>query len=278
MPSLNRDTAPDTTSVTLPAREAQVIAEADVLVVGGGPAGLGAAIGAADAGANVVLAERFGFLGGSATAALVMPLMSYHTQRPSARQAGSATLFPTDHGLGKPVIAGVLTRLVDKLVERHGAIAPTPETGYVVPFDPEAFKSVALGLLDAAGVRYLLHSLASGVLGGSIVEGVVFRNQVWPHRHTRTNSGGLHRRCRHRLPCRRTAHVWPRARRLNRPNDPDVPDDRLQSRALPRLRQYASGPVVRGPRSLGPHPRGDTSRRPGNAARGHPPFRNSSPG
>jgi len=180
MPSLNRDTAPDTTSVTLPAREAQVIAEADVLVVGGGPAGLGAAIGAADAGANVVLAERLGFLGGSATAALVMPLMSYHTQRPSARQAGSATLFPTDHGLGKPVIAGVLKRLVDTLVERHGAIAPTPETGYVVPFDPEVFKSVALELLDASGVRYLLHSLASGVLGGRIVEGVVFETKSGP--------------------------------------------------------------------------------------------------
>ena len=44
---------------------------ADVLVVGGGPAGLGAALGAADAGAEVILVERYGFLGGNATAALV---------------------------------------------------------------------------------------------------------------------------------------------------------------------------------------------------------------
>ncbi len=44
-----------------------------MLVVGGGPAGLGAALGAAEAGADVVLAERYGFLGGNWTAALVMP-------------------------------------------------------------------------------------------------------------------------------------------------------------------------------------------------------------
>ena len=67
--------------LTLPARTAEVVAEPDVLVVGGGPAGLGAALGAAEAGAEVVLAERYGFLGGNATAALVMPLMSSFTQR-----------------------------------------------------------------------------------------------------------------------------------------------------------------------------------------------------
>ena len=67
--------------LTLPAQTAEVVAEPDVLVVGGGPAGLGAALGAAGVGAEVVLAERYGFLGGNATAALVMPLMSSFTQR-----------------------------------------------------------------------------------------------------------------------------------------------------------------------------------------------------
>ena len=52
---------------TLEPRQALVAADTDVLVVGGGPAGIGAAIGAADAGARVVLAERYGFLGGNAT-------------------------------------------------------------------------------------------------------------------------------------------------------------------------------------------------------------------
>ena len=48
-----------------------VVGETDVLVIGGGPAGIGAAIGAAKTGARVTLVERYGFLGGNATASLV---------------------------------------------------------------------------------------------------------------------------------------------------------------------------------------------------------------
>ena len=110
--------------------------ETDVLVVGGGPAGLGAAVAAADAGARVVLAERYGFLGGNATAALVMPLMSFHTQMPQKEQKGATTLLPTDHGPGEAVVHGVLGRLLERLVRAGGAIAPSLSTGYVVPFDP----------------------------------------------------------------------------------------------------------------------------------------------
>ena len=94
--------------ITLPPRQATLAAETDVLVVGGGPAGLGAALGAADAGAEVILVERYGFLGGNATAALVMPLMSFHTQRAAFERADGAKLFPTDHGPGEPVVAGAL--------------------------------------------------------------------------------------------------------------------------------------------------------------------------
>ncbi|HEX9444406.1 MAG TPA: FAD-dependent oxidoreductase, partial [Candidatus Binatia bacterium] len=148
MPPLNR---PETSTVIdLPPRAAELAADTDVLVVGGGPAGLGAALGAADAGARVILAERYGFLGGNAAAALVMPLMSFHTQHPRPEKKGAATLFPTDHGRGEPVIAGALTRLLDRLIQAGGAISPSLKTGYVVPFDPEVFKLVALDLLDEA--------------------------------------------------------------------------------------------------------------------------------
>src|ERR671924_301028 len=100
MPPLQRPG--NSVAVNLPPRTAQLAAETDVLVVGGGPAGLGAALGAANAGANVVLAERYGFLGGNATAALVMPLMSFHTQRPTPERPGAVTFLPTDHGPGDP--------------------------------------------------------------------------------------------------------------------------------------------------------------------------------
>src|SRR5678816_1815427 len=182
MPSLKRpDDAP---RIELPSRKAIVAAETDVLVVGGGPAGLGAALGAAQAGARVVLAERYGFLGGNATAALVMPLMSFHTAQPTKEKRGAATLLPTDHGPGEPIIAGVLRLLLEKLVRAGGAIEPSLATGYVVPFDPEWFKLIALEMLDEAGVQFLLHAFASGSLedkaGSQRVSGVVFETKSGP--------------------------------------------------------------------------------------------------
>jgi hypothetical protein len=178
MPALSRPES--RTPITLPPRIAQLAAETDVLVVGGGPAGLGAALGAADAGARVILTERYGFLGGNATAALVMPLMSFHTQRPGREKPGATTLLPTDHGRGEPVVAGALTRLLNRLVSAGGAIAPSLHTGYVVPFDPEVFKLVALDLLDEAGVQFLFHAFASDVIDDNAVRGVVFETKSGP--------------------------------------------------------------------------------------------------
>ena len=59
------------TTITEPAKEIPVLATPDVLVVGGGPAGIAAALAAAHSGADVMLMERYGFLGGAATNALV---------------------------------------------------------------------------------------------------------------------------------------------------------------------------------------------------------------
>ncbi|MDQ4102781.1 MAG: FAD-dependent oxidoreductase [Actinomycetota bacterium] len=178
MPVLQRPEHPRT--VTLPARQAVVGGKAQVLVVGGGPAGLGAAIGAATAGADVVLAERYGFLGGNATAALVMPLMSFHNEKKQAAPGENTRLLPTDHGEGDPVVAGVLWQLLQRLTQRGGAIPPSAGTGYTVPFDPEQFKLVGLDMLDEAGVRLLLHAFASGVVSDSGSHRVVFETKSGP--------------------------------------------------------------------------------------------------
>lgn len=178
MPPLKKPV--DAGSVRLPARNALLAAETDVLVVGGGPAGIAAAVGAASAGADVILAERYGFLGGNATAALVMPLMSFHTQSETFERQGTATLMPTDHGPGHPVIAGVLLDMMERLVRAGGAISPSLDTGYVVPFDPEVFKLVALEMLDEAGVRFLFHAFATDVAGKGILDGVVFETKSGP--------------------------------------------------------------------------------------------------
>ena len=179
MPPLRRPSQPQ--SVTLPPRSAQIAADADVLVVGGGPAGIGAALGAARAGARTVLVERYGFLGGNATAALVMPLMSFHTQHHHAEPAGDATLLPGDHGPGDPVLAGAVAEFLEVLTAAGGAVPPSLRTGYTVPFDPEMLKLVAMQLLDGAGVEYLLHAFATDVLveQGS-VRGVAFATKSGP--------------------------------------------------------------------------------------------------
>ncbi|MBC8232191.1 FAD-dependent oxidoreductase [bacterium] len=53
-----------------PAKELPVVAEADVVVAGGGPGGIMAALAAARTGAKTLLIEHYGFLGGMATAGL----------------------------------------------------------------------------------------------------------------------------------------------------------------------------------------------------------------
>lgn len=178
MPTLRRPHEINT--VMLPPRKAQIAADTQVLVVGGGPAGLGAAYGAARAGAHVILAERYGFLGGNATAALVMPFVSYHTQVPHHEEPGLATLFPTDHGPGEPVISGALAELIMRLVKAGGAIPPSLKTGYTVPFDPEIFKYIAYEMLDEAGVHFLFHSFAGGFFSEGDTRGVVFETKSGP--------------------------------------------------------------------------------------------------
>lgn len=180
MPALQRPH--DLTYIELPPRRARVAGDTDVLVVGGGPAGLGAALGAAAAGARVILAERYSFLGGNATAALVMPLMSFHTQHPPAEPiAAGDALLPPDHGPGDPILAGVVSKLLERLVQAGGARPPSVETGYTVPFDPEIFKLVALELLDEADVQFLFHALATDVLAQrGRIDGVVFETKSGP--------------------------------------------------------------------------------------------------
>jgi hypothetical protein len=179
MPALRRPA--ESRTIDLPPRSARLAADTDVLVVGGGTAGLGAALGAAGTGADVILVERYGFLGGNATAALVMPLMSFHTEQPRSEKQGATTLLPTDHGRGHSVIAGTLKVFLDRLITAGGAIAPSLKTGYSVPFDPELFKLTALDLLDEAGVHFLFHAFASDViLDGAVVKGVVFESKSGP--------------------------------------------------------------------------------------------------
>jgi hypothetical protein len=151
-------------------REISIAEHRDVVVVGGGPAGIAAAIAAARNGARTLLIEQMGYLGGNLTAGLVGPCM---------------TSFSLD---GKTqLIRGVFDEMIRRMEAQGAAIHPSkvpagsPYAGFIVfghdrvtPFEPEAVKSVALQMCQEAGVELLLHTFVVDTLVGAAgVEGVV---------------------------------------------------------------------------------------------------------
>jgi hypothetical protein len=151
-----------------------VLDPVDVLVVGGGPAGLAAAAGAARLGVRVRLVERFGFLGGNLTAGLVGPCMTSYSQDGKHR-----------------LIAGVFGDFVDRMVAVGGALDPggipsgSAWSGYIVtghervtPFEPEAAKRVALDLIRDSGSSLLLHSfVVDAIVESGELRAVVLANK-----------------------------------------------------------------------------------------------------
>jgi len=112
----------------------------DVIVAGGGPGGIAAAVASARNGARTLLIERYGFLGGAGTAMMVNPWMTY--------SAGP-----------KQIIYGVLQELIDGMSKLGMYGHPKQQTA----FDPEALKYVAEHLCLDAGVELLYHTFLGGV-------------------------------------------------------------------------------------------------------------------
>jgi len=111
----------------------------DVVVVGGGPGGVPAAVAAARNGAKVLLVERYGFLGGMATTALVHPYMKY--------KAGETLLS-----------RGLFEEFVDLLAANDAILEDRAH------FDAEPMKWLLDQFVQTAGVDLLLHTHAIGVL------------------------------------------------------------------------------------------------------------------
>lgn len=138
-------------NVTLPVTRTL---ECDVLVVGGGPAGIASAIASSRTGANTILAEKNGLLGGMATTGLVAPFMS------STTPDGKTLL-----------IRGIFEELVNRMVAKGGAIHPLnykigSYTAYrdkghhgLTTFDYECFKRTTEEMCLEAGVNLYYHLL-----------------------------------------------------------------------------------------------------------------------
>ena len=157
--------------------EVPVVRSTDVLVIGGGCAGIAAAVCAARHGAKVLLAEANGCLGGMATSGLIGPFMT------SYDPAGE-----------RQVIVGFFDEFVRRMMARGGAVHPSecragdPGAGYRIaghdhcsPFAAEAFKAVAEDLCTEAGVELLYNALFQQAAmndDGSRMNGAVFATKA----------------------------------------------------------------------------------------------------
>ncbi|MDD5677350.1 MAG: FAD-dependent oxidoreductase [Kiritimatiellae bacterium] len=142
-----------------PARTLPVIREVDVLVAGGGPAGIAAAIAAARNGAKTMLVERFGYLGGMITGSYVTYYMGFGNGR-------------------EQVIRGLAQETINRLREAGGLIREQDASGDCGS-DAEIGKCLAVVMLEEAGVEILLHSwIAAALTESNACNGIIIENKA----------------------------------------------------------------------------------------------------
>lgn len=132
-------------TITEPQREIPIVRETDVVVIGGGPAGITAALSAARNGARVELVEAYGFLGGNAT--MYLPILGFLDWQ------------------GNQVIKGIAEEIIDKLRKIQGSDIHRRcplHISYTI-INPEKFKALVLDMLLQSGVGLLLHTYGVGV-------------------------------------------------------------------------------------------------------------------
>ena len=128
--------------------------EHDVIVAGGGTAGVAAAVAAARNGADTILIERYGFLGGTMTAGLVNPFMTFHAGK-------------------EQIIKGIFQEIIDRLKDMDGYDEKTKA------FDNEVMKIVLDQMIKETGVKLLLHTYIADALvtKGNAIRGVEAYNK-----------------------------------------------------------------------------------------------------
>jgi flavin-dependent dehydrogenase len=156
-----------------PARDIDVIGDFDVIVVGGGPSGITAAIASARNKAKTLLIEQFGFLGGTATASLMNNINGFRNQvKPDATQ--------TVKGIAQEIILGL--KQIDGLgkspykQDEHATIKDDLSYSYCI--DPEKFKFVVLDMAVESGVEVLFHTFFSmPIMDKDTIKGVIVENK-----------------------------------------------------------------------------------------------------
>ncbi len=140
------------TAITEPSRQTPLIGDFDVVVLGGGPAGIAAATAAAGGGRSTLLIESYGFLGGMGTVAGVTNFCGLH-----------ANVF----GKIERVVHGVADALLARMRALGGLNEPHRVFGDRIAaqaYDNAAFKVAADQLVLGSGAQLLFHALAVGVV------------------------------------------------------------------------------------------------------------------
>lgn len=139
-----------------------VLAEVDILVAGGGAAGVAAAATAASKGHNVLLIEKYGFLGGAAVAGLSGTICGLYLASDSNRQP-------------QQVVYGFADTFCSELAKRNGITEPQKYgKTWAVTHDPLMWREVAEDLLEVAGANILYHTSVIGVIkDGDDFKGIV---------------------------------------------------------------------------------------------------------
>src|SRR5262252_2266157 len=146
------------------ARDIPITHRADVIVVGGGVAGVAAAIAAARTGVDTLLIERYGALGGNLTIGLLEASMSFHDRQ------------------GRQLIGGIPDEIIRRLKEAGGTVGHVVDdvgyAGTVTPYDPEELKMVCLEMTQEAGVRLLLHTwVVRAIRDGTQLQAIIIENK-----------------------------------------------------------------------------------------------------
>lgn len=150
--------------ITEPERQIPVVYETDILVCGGGFAGVAAAVAAARNGMSVMLVEKYGFLGGLATGALVI------------------TTPPLNNGINREIAKRLMaweSYLPDPARERNADSDAIDGIEGLKPYDPETAKFEFVRMLLDHKVEILFHTYIAGVRqSGGRIDAVFIENKA----------------------------------------------------------------------------------------------------